>query len=47
MSVRSTKKLKNAIEISVKDNGNGIPESIREKIFQPFSPPNPPVRALD
>jgi signal transduction histidine kinase len=23
-------------EISVKDNGNGIPESIKEKIFQPF-----------
>ena len=32
----STKKLENAIEISVKDNGNGIPESIKEKIFQPF-----------
>ncbi|HPH19450.1 MAG TPA: ATP-binding protein [Haliscomenobacter sp.] len=25
-----------AIEISVKDNGNGIPEAIKEKIFQPF-----------
>ena len=24
------------IEIKVKDNGNGIPESVREKIFQPF-----------
>jgi signal transduction histidine kinase len=32
----STKKLENAIEISVQDNGNGIPESIKEKIFQPF-----------
>jgi signal transduction histidine kinase len=32
----STKKLENAIEISVKDNGNGIPEAIRDKIFQPF-----------
>lgn len=24
------------VKISVKDNGNGIPESIKEKIFQPF-----------
>ncbi len=34
--VVSTKKLNDKIEISVKDNGNGIPESIKEKIFQPF-----------
>ena len=32
----STKKLEDTIEISVKDNGNGIPESIKDKIFQPF-----------
>lgn len=32
----STRKLDNKIEISVKDNGNGIPESLKEKIFQPF-----------
>jgi signal transduction histidine kinase len=25
-----------AIEISIKDNGNGIPEAIKDKIFQPF-----------
>jgi signal transduction histidine kinase len=31
-----TRKLQNAIEITVQDNGNGIPESIRDKIFQPF-----------
>ncbi len=31
-----TKKLDNNIEISVNDNGNGIPSSIKEKIFQPF-----------
>jgi signal transduction histidine kinase len=32
----STKNLGDKIEISVKDNGNGIPDSIKEKIFQPF-----------
>ncbi|TFV93643.1 hypothetical protein E4S40_15480 [Algoriphagus kandeliae] len=32
----STKKTERGIEISVKDNGNGIPDSIKEKIFQPF-----------
>ena len=32
----STKNLGDKIEISVKDNGNGIPEHIRDKIFQPF-----------
>ncbi|HPH19111.1 MAG TPA: HAMP domain-containing sensor histidine kinase, partial [Haliscomenobacter sp.] len=24
------------IELKVQDNGNGIPEAIKEKIFQPF-----------
>jgi two-component system, NtrC family, sensor kinase len=32
----STRKLDDKVEISVKDNGNGIPGSIKEKIFQPF-----------
>jgi two-component system NtrC family sensor kinase len=32
----STKNLGDLIEISVKDNGNGIPEEIKNKIFQPF-----------
>ena len=27
---------RDTIQISVNDNGNGIPESIKEKIFQPF-----------
>ncbi len=31
-----TKKINNAIEITVKDNGNGIPQNIIDKIFQPF-----------
>ena len=32
----TTKNLGNIIEISVKDNGPGIPEEIKNKIFQPF-----------
>ncbi len=32
----TTKKIKQHIEISVKDNGNGIPKKILGKIFQPF-----------
>jgi len=32
----STRKVKDKVEVKVEDNGNGIPEPIREKIFQPF-----------
>ncbi len=32
----STKKQDSSFEISVKDNGPGIPEEIKDKIFQPF-----------
>ncbi|MDO8996891.1 MAG: ATP-binding protein, partial [Sediminibacterium sp.] len=32
----STKKTDGKVEISVKDNGNGIPQHIKDKIFQPF-----------
>jgi signal transduction histidine kinase len=32
----STKKTDTGILISVKDNGNGIPQKIIDKIFQPF-----------
>ncbi|GAB4497862.1 MAG: hypothetical protein OHK0019_32240 [Saprospiraceae bacterium] len=32
----STKQLKNAVEIRIRDNGTGIPDSLKAKIFQPF-----------
>ncbi|HPR02246.1 MAG TPA: ATP-binding protein, partial [Saprospiraceae bacterium] len=32
----STKRLEDGIEIRVIDNGSGIPDNIRDKIFQPF-----------
>ncbi|WP_373493451.1 sensor histidine kinase, partial [Aquiflexum sp.] len=32
----STKNLGDKIEISISDNGPGIPDSIKDKIFQPF-----------
>ena len=34
--VVSTHQLNGKIEISVRDNGEGIPEQVRDKIFQPF-----------
>jgi signal transduction histidine kinase/ligand-binding sensor domain-containing protein len=34
--VVSTKKINDKIEISIRDNGTGIPEHVREKIFNPF-----------
>jgi len=32
----STMKMEDKVEVKVEDNGNGIPDSIKEKIFQPF-----------
>jgi signal transduction histidine kinase len=32
----STKKIGNKISINVKDNGNGVPQKVLDKVFQPF-----------
>jgi signal transduction histidine kinase len=32
----STKRLEGKVEIRVEDNGNGIPQKVLDKIFQPF-----------
>ena len=32
----STRKEKNKVEVKIKDNGNGIPQKVLDKIFQPF-----------
>ncbi len=32
----STKNLKDKVEIRISDNGNGVPDKIKDKLFQPF-----------
>ena len=32
----STRRTGNKVEIHVRDNGNGIPQKVKDKIFQPF-----------
>jgi signal transduction histidine kinase len=34
--ILSTKSLNGSVEICVEDNGTGIPENVKQKIFQPF-----------
>ena len=36
MVVVQTKKMNNKVEISVSDNGTGIPQNVVDQIFQPF-----------
>ena len=38
----STKKLGNGVELTIKDNGKGIPQKAVDKIFQPFFTTKPP-----
>ncbi|HNR68951.1 MAG TPA: ATP-binding protein [bacterium] len=37
-----TRSLQNLIEVRIRDNGNGIPVAIREKLFTPFFTTKPP-----
>jgi two-component system, NtrC family, sensor kinase len=37
----TTKKDNGKVIITVRDNGNGIPEKVKEKIFQPFCTTKP------
>lgn len=32
----STKRLGNTVEVAIRDNGNGVPDRVKDKIFQPF-----------
>jgi len=32
----STRRLDGSVEVVITDNGNGVPQAIRDKIFQPF-----------
>jgi signal transduction histidine kinase/streptogramin lyase len=38
----STKKINNRVEIRIRDNGNGIPQKVLDKIYNPFFTTKPP-----
>src|SRR5258706_16008628 len=38
----ATKNLGNSAEITIRDNGSGIPPEVREKMFNPFFTTKPP-----
>ena len=32
----STKRTGDTVEVAIRDNGNGVPDQVKDKIFQPF-----------
>jgi signal transduction histidine kinase len=38
----TTRKLSDQVGIRIRDNGNGVPASIRDRLFQPFFTTKPP-----
>ncbi len=42
----STQNIDNQLIIKIKDNGTGMPEAVKAKIFQPFLPQNPRAKEL-
>jgi two-component system, NtrC family, sensor kinase len=43
----ATRSLGDRVEIRIRDNGSGITPEVREKMFNPFSPPSLPAKAPD